>query len=121
MDSLLCNIIDIFQNLKYSPLSSPGGDNEQDHSYSKCSISTHNNRPFLGHHREQSVKGSFTYSGVLTFLNDCYFRVRSRPLSPLTEMCSVSVGQQGARLTFQPIFVKLEHTEKAGMSRGCSD
>ena len=32
MDSLLCNIIDIFQNLKYSPLSSPGGDNEQDHS-----------------------------------------------------------------------------------------
>ena len=36
-------------------------------------------------------------------------------------MCSINVGEQGAHLTFQPVFVKLEHTEKAGMSLGCSD
>ncbi|KAG5207504.1 hypothetical protein JEQ12_017268 [Ovis aries] len=30
------------------------------------------------------------------------------------EVCSISVGEQGARLTFQLVFVKLKHTEKAG-------
>lgn len=121
MDSLLCNIIDLFQNLKYSLLSSPGGDNEQDHSYSKCSISTHNNRPFLGHHREQSVKRFFYLHWGFNFLEWPLFQSQKSAFEPPTEMCSISVGEQGARLTFQPVFVKLEHTEKAGMSRGCSD
>lgn len=63
--------------IKYSPLSSPGEDNEPDRSYSKCSKSAHNNRPLLGHQREQSLKKFFTSTGVLTFSNYSYFRVES--------------------------------------------